>query len=208
MREISRAPGDIRRVSVAVLVNGATTGENAIAQADLDALRDLVASAVGFNEARGDAITIRAMPFEVIEPAGTAASPAPWLASLFDWQTLAQMVVLGLVALGLGLFVVRPLLSKQPSDGLSALPAPDDRTLQTDAMEYPEIGNALTGEIETNDELQDLPMMAASPEAMLATLDGEGSQDPVERLKGLIAERRGETVEILRSWLDDPQDAK
>ncbi|MCH2093581.1 MAG: flagellar M-ring protein FliF [Rhodobacteraceae bacterium] len=208
MREISRAPGDIRRVSVAVLVNGATTGENAIAQADLDALRDLVASAVGFNEARGDAITIRAMPFEVIEPAGTAASPAPWLASLFDWQTLAQMVVLGLVALGLGLFVVRPLLSKQPSDGLSALPAPEDRTLQTDAMEYPEIGNALTGEIETNDELQDLPMMAASPEAMLATLDGEGSQDPVERLKGLIAERRGETVEILRSWLDDPQDAK
>ncbi len=212
-REISRAPGDIKRISVAVLVNGQTTGDNAVQDSELEALHDLVASAVGFDAARGDAITIRAMPFEAVDPSGTAATPTPWLATLFDWQSLAQMAVLGLVALGLGIFVVRPLLSSEPTGGLSALPAPangsEEIALPVGAADVVDTGDALTGEIDDLGGLPDLPMMSASSDSLMAAMDGEEPQlDPVERLKSLIAERRGETVEILRSWLDDKEDVK
>ena len=37
------------------------------------------------------------------------------------------------------------------------------------------------------------------------TVDPQGSEDAVARLRSLIEERRSETVEVLRSWLDDPR---
>jgi flagellar biosynthesis/type III secretory pathway M-ring protein FliF/YscJ len=41
---------------------------------ELDALKDLVSSAVGLNDARGDVITVRAMPFTLPEFAVEGAS--------------------------------------------------------------------------------------------------------------------------------------
>ena len=65
-REIVRAPGAIKRVTVAVLVNGneveTDAGETNIeprSEEELEALRELVSSAVGYDEARGDVITLR-----------------------------------------------------------------------------------------------------------------------------------------------------
>ncbi|EPX82816.1 Flagellar M-ring protein FliF [Salipiger mucosus DSM 16094] len=80
MREITRAPGAISRLTVAVLVNGtyetAADGSQTfvpLPEEELSALRDLVASAVGFDEDRGDEITIRSLPFERPEGAGHRA---------------------------------------------------------------------------------------------------------------------------------------
>lgn len=59
-REVLRQPGATRRLTVAVLVNGTeqkaadgTAGIVPRSEAELEALRELVASAVGFDEARG-----------------------------------------------------------------------------------------------------------------------------------------------------------
>jgi flagellar M-ring protein FliF len=80
-REIVRAPGAIRRLSVAVLIDGLRTvaddGTETWAprsEEELSALRELVASAVGFDESRGDTLTLRTMEFLPVEPAGTEVS--------------------------------------------------------------------------------------------------------------------------------------
>ena len=70
-RETETGPGQVRRITVAVLVNavpvvgadGVVTQEPRDA-AELETLRDLVRSAVGFDEARGDVVTVQSMPFE------------------------------------------------------------------------------------------------------------------------------------------------
>jgi flagellar M-ring protein FliF len=134
-REILRAPGAIRKISVAVLVDGKRAlndqGEEvweARPDEELSALRELVASAVGYDEARGDTITLKSMEFEPVIDAGSSASPG-LLASLnLDLMSIIQLVVLAIVTLILGLFVLRPILMSEREGAEAApeaLPAPN-----------------------------------------------------------------------------------
>jgi flagellar M-ring protein FliF len=116
-REVRRVPGGVARLTVAVLVNETEPapegGDAARTEEELAALRELVASAVGFDEARGDVITLRAMSFSLSEPGeGTGAGIAEQLLAGIDLMRIIQIAVLGLVAIVLGLFVVRPILTR------------------------------------------------------------------------------------------------
>lgn len=219
-REITHAPGAIRRLSVAVLVNGTmTTGTDGISaflprpEDELAALRDLVASAVGFDEARGDVITVRTMQFEALAPVGTLAEQSLIDRLALDVMALVQAGVLAAVALILGLFVIRPLLVRPialppaqiagPARALAAAgPAQADRALATPA---------LTGEIDEGEfdatGLSVLPGESAAWGAGRARAALErSSEDPVARLRNLIGERQQETVEILRHWLEGEEE--
>ncbi|NHX28204.1 flagellar M-ring protein FliF, partial [Escherichia coli] len=170
---------------VAVLIDGqraiddtGTETWQPIPQPELDALEALVASAVGFDAARGDVITLRSMPFEPIAQPGIAAEPG--LLADLDLMTLAQVGVLAATALILGLFVLRPILTSRASDQLAALPTPTP---------------ALTGEIDDgvlprgavntlpSTEIDDSPAALSVP------------SDPVERLRQMIEDRREETLQ-------------
>lgn len=204
-REIIRAAGAIKRISVAVLVNGTqVTGADGaqtfapLPEEELQSLRDLVASAVGFDEPRGDSITIRSMQFEPREVAGTLGQePSIWQSFVFHPVHLIQMAVLGLVALILGLFVVRPVLTSRP---MPALPPPSPEA-QLPAKMAPGGANlrALTGEIDDGKgHFTDI--------AVVNSGGSPAGEDPVDRLRNLIGERQEETVEILRSWLDTKEE--
>jgi flagellar M-ring protein FliF len=111
---------------------------------------------------------------------------------------LAQLGTLAAVALALGLFVVRPILTgARPAQG--ALPAPDGQA---------DPAAALTGEI-AGDGLEGPAMNTVSDfDFDLGTGDGlpgfaGDADDPVARLKTLIDERQEETLEILQSWMND-----
>ncbi len=210
MREVTRVPGAIKRLTVAVLVNGSydETGPAPVfvplPEEELAALRDLVASAVGFDEDRGDQITIRSLPFQRPEGLGTGPLESGLFTGALDVMRLAQMAVLGLVALILGLFVVRPVLTRQSEDlpalPGAALPAPPSATM-----------TALDGEIDPDPQevgLPDLPGTADFGDLGMVDFDAPASDDPVDRLRNLIEERKTETVEILRSWLDEREEAQ
>ena len=211
-REITRQPGAIKRLTVAVLVNGTyETGADGAQQfaplpeVELEALRDLVASAVGFDESRGDQITLRSLPFERPEGLGTGPIEPGLFTGTIDSMRLIQMGVLALVALILGLFVLRPILSQRGDsaavESAGSLPAP-----VSDA-DWP----ALDGEIEPSGGFDNLPVLADGPDFSgmgMVDFDTPAEEDPVDRLRNLIEERKTETVEILRSWLEeDKEDA-
>ena len=210
-REITRQPGAIKRLTVAVLVNGsfepAADGTQTfvpLPDTELEALRDLVASAVGFDEARGDQITLRSMPFERPDGLGTGPLEPGLFSGSLDMMRLIQMAVLAVVALILGLFVLRPILSRggeTATASAGALPAPG----------VPAEGEALEGEIEPDSGFDNLPVLADGPDfggMGMVDFDAPAEEDPVERLRNLIEARKTETVEILRSWLEeDKEDA-
>ena len=212
-RAVTRAPGAIKRLTVAVLVSDVievADGE-ATPRSDneLAALQELVAAAVGFDEARGDVITIKAMPLQSAEPMGTAAESSLMDLFAFDIMSALQMAVLAVVTLILGLFVVRPILSKPPAQQL--LPPATDRAETGLALDAPDTASAAMDEpdfpdLDLNTPLPDLPGLPAMGMADVAG-DGFGqSNDPVERLRNMIGERQEETVEILRSWLEEDEE--
>ncbi len=199
-REILREPGGIRRLTVAVLVDGtretgpdgAEIWESRSAE-ELSDMRELVASAVGFDEARGDAITLKSLPFEALPGAEEATAPAE--AFPLDIMQLAQLATLAVVALALGLFVVRPILTGARGTP-DALPAPDGEVGAPPALTG-EIADDFGGPAMTTVADFDFDLGGGGD---LPGLDGD---DPVGRLKALIDERQEETMEILQSWMDD-----
>lgn len=206
-REVTRAPGAIKRLTVAVLVDGVrTVGADGSsvwsprAADELDALRALVASAVGFDAARGDEITIQSLEFEPVVSEGTPPAPGLVDTLALDVMSLIQMAVLALVALLLGLFVIRPIfasanrpLARGPVAELAPPPAATDPG--------PPPLPALDGEIQTGGDFPDLPDLADLPDLSPA---GTGAGGPVDRLKQMISDREEETAEILKSWVEKP----
>ncbi len=200
--EVHNAPGAIRRLTVAVLVNGSRETDAAgvetfvpMPEVEMEALKELVASAVGFDAERGDVITLKSMDLPTVEPQGTLASASIWQNMHFDAMSLIQMAVLAIVSLVLGLFVIRPILTKPPA-APPLLPAAAPSDPQT----------VLTGEIATDEagRFTSLPGQAAQEE--LPAPAAQQSADPVERLRAMIGDKQEETVEILRSWLEEGEE--
>jgi len=213
-REVTVAPGAVKRLTVAVLVNGTVTtnadGTEVFTprpEEEMTALRELVASAVGFDEDRGDVITLKTMQFETALPSGTNAEPSFFSGLGLDLMSIIQAAVLGLVALVLGLFVVRPVLMK-PSSQPAALSPPDN----SDAATGDDPARVLTGEIDDGrGDAAAMPLVTGpdstteTEEAGVPALSRNG-EDPAERLRNLIGERQQETVEILRNWLEGEEE--
>lgn len=219
-REVSRVPGAIRRISVAVLVDGLSAVNEAgepvwepRPEDELAALRELVSSAAGLDEARGDTVTIKSMEFEPVAVEGTEVSSGLFSSIAIDVMSLVRVALLAITAMILGLFVLRPILTARSGAlepvGTLALPtdAAPDVGKSTSGPEFP----ALTGEIDDTGGA-DGPEMAVinsdfgfGDDAMggLPALPGS---DPVERLRALIEERQDETIEILRGWMEDDKE--
>jgi flagellar M-ring protein FliF len=191
-RQLTRVPGDVRRLTIAVLVNDVTTtdadGVETITPRnpeELQALEALVASAVGFNPDRGDEITLRSMPFEPLTLLGTSAADAP--RTPLNAMRLIQIGVLAVVALILGLFVVRPILAPTRMPAISGPPAMAPST-QPIAIENANM--APNG----------------GPISLPGTTQAPADTDPVTRLREMIADRESETIQILQDWMEQPEE--
>lgn len=212
--EILRAPGAVKRLTVAVLLNGLreedTNGEAVFRERpaeELAALRDLVASAVGFDAERGDVITLKSMELPAVQPLGTVAETSFLQKLEFDPMALVQIGALAFVSLVLGLFVIRPILAKPP-----APPAPAIASLPPKAAPQTPEAPALTGEIEIDqtgrfEAVSDLSGEAAARHSSASSTVENREINPVERLRSMIGERQEETVEILRNWLEDAEES-
>ena len=115
-----RVPGQIRQVSVAVLVDDKKSVDEAgeivrtpLTPEEIDRLTQLVREAIGFNEARGDSVVVMNQAFqppveiEAVEP--TPIWEQPWV-----WNA-GRQVLIGLSVLLLILMVVRPAMKNLKS---------------------------------------------------------------------------------------------
>jgi len=175
-REREKAPGAIRRLSAAVLVNH-IAAQNADGETEwsprsdeeLEALKELISMAVGFSEERGDTITIQSMPFKEITNDGVTVERnlvGDFIES--HLMMIIQIAVLSIVTLILALFVVKPVLSAKNAPPAAA---PGD-AIAPAASEQP------------------VELVAEAPNAF-------------EALKGLANERTDETATLIKTWLEE-----
>src|SRR4030095_7966624 len=114
--------GRVKRISAAVLVDGSygknDKGENVYqprAKEELDRIAAVVRTAVGFDQKRGDQIEVVNLRFAEA-PAAPIQEPPGWMSSLQptkdDIMRAIELAVMGLLALVVLLFVVRPLVRR------------------------------------------------------------------------------------------------
>lgn len=210
VREVSRQPGSVKRLSVAVLVNGVpregkdgTVELVARPDTEIETLRELVASAVGFDPARGDQITVKSLPFAQLDTDGTLATRGGWTDGL-DLNALLKLAIAGLFALIIAVVLLRPIMrNRQPAQADMKLL--DDSSAEIDNRMIPQAGGA---------EIQP-PLSNSGMDATLigSDLPGRGHlslppADPVARLRGMMRDRQNESLKILAGWIDEKEKAR
>ena len=204
-RQIEKRPGAVRRLSVAVLVNGQpkenAAGEPEIVartEPELAAIRDLVAAAVGYDEARGDEITVKSMPFVALGDAGTEGVRATGLLDRLALNSLAKLALVGLF----GIMAIALMMRGLKGRGRAG-------TARLDASLPPAIGSlSEPGPIQMPAmPMSDLPMLTMQSPDFDFDSAGASGDDPVARLKRLMKERQDETVRLLNGWIGEDEKA-
>jgi flagellar M-ring protein FliF len=200
-------PGQIKRLSVAVAVDGTTTfGKGGkvtytpLSADEMKRIQDLVRSAVGYDPARGDQVTVVNVRFSHDDDAEGVTANSPLMG--FDKNDMmrgAELFILLVVAALLIFFVARPLL-KGATGGpipLLAAAAGGGQTL------------ALTG-ASSGGEVLALPGQAGQgPQADMeqridiAKIEGQVKVSSVKRVAEFVDKHPDESVSILRSWLHE-----
>lgn len=190
-RERVIQPGQIRRVSVAVMVDGIveTTAEGGEEWAsrppeEMETLRQLVKSAMGFDATRGDIVTIESLRFFPSIERGTLVEHEGEGFLYRNSAMLTQIGVLAAIVLALIFLVLRPIVSRAPVLDLSVL-----RELQ----EHEPTGRRPDGAaLESETDPLGLPLQSGR----------------IERLRDVIASRSEDSAAVLRSWIESPETRK
>jgi flagellar M-ring protein FliF len=203
-----QAPGSVKRLSVAVAVDGVTAvGKDGKPGAytprsaqEMQQIEQLIRSAVGFDQQRGDQVTVVNVRFPTSgDPEGvTAVNPLMGF-DKNDLMRAAELGVLGIVALLMMLFIVRPLLKGaaggQPmmlaGQGVTHLSSNADGQPMHLAMD-PATGQlALPGPGDLDHKID------------IARIEGQVKASSVKRVADFVEKHPEESVSILRGWLHE-----
>jgi flagellar M-ring protein FliF len=209
--------GRLQRLSVAVQVDGTyrttESGEvvfEPLPAAELAELEQLVRSAVGLDDARGDTLSIVSRRLAVPEP--LAGEPEALLGlDRIDWLRMGELGGLLVLALLVLLFGVRPLLRRltPPAAGTTdetaprLLAAPDGkqllvqmpggRTIRIDENGLPVVVGA-DGEPVTTEP-------APEDRISLKQIEGSVNASMLGEMSELVKTRPEDAIRVIRSWL-------
>jgi flagellar M-ring protein FliF len=194
--------GRVKRLSVAVAVDGVTTpgAEGAAATwaarptEDIQQIQTLVRSAVGFSEQRGDSVQVVSMRFARPAALGEEAASGGFLnIGSIDVMRLVEIGAAFIVGLVLVFFVLGPLVSGLIRGGGAAATARGG----VPALEGPAAA------------------VAAGGAPALPAPEGAGSEPPVDRpplrvgtstakrMAEVVEQHPDESIQIIRGWLNN-----
>jgi flagellar M-ring protein FliF len=219
-------PGTVKRISVAVAVDGVTavdakgnaTGYTARSADEMKHIEDLVRSAVGFDATRGDQISVINVRFQH-DPAdtlGTASAPKMFDFDKNDIMRGAELLVGAIVAALIIFFVVRPLLTTANGGPIGAqmqaLAGPGGAPGSAGAIQNMNVGQTAQG----NQFVQGAPGQQGETLALpnhapseldqrinMAQIEGQVRVSSVKSVSDFVEKHPDESISILRSWLHE-----
>ncbi|HWA60855.1 MAG TPA: flagellar basal-body MS-ring/collar protein FliF, partial [Caulobacteraceae bacterium] len=200
-----QAPGAIKRLSVAVAVDGVTTpgakgkpSTYAPRSADeMKRLDDLVKAAIGFSTDRGDTVSVVNVrfPHEDDQDGVTASNPLMGF-DKNDIMRAVELGILGLVAVVILFFVVRPLVRGATTGG--GLPA-----VLAGAGGGQTVTRLVTTETHGEGPQLALPGPDIDQKIDIAKIEGQVKASSVKRVAEFVDKHPDESVSILRTWLHE-----
>lgn len=222
-----REPGVIKRVSVAVLVDGnydiADDGSRTYSprsEDELEELARLVRSAVGYDEERGDIVEISNLRFADVNAVFEEPEQEFQIMGFTkaDMLRLGETVMLALIALLVMLLVVRPMLSRilaagnldTTEDSLALAGAGGDLNSAITAAQNTDSSLAIAGPKGGGDQLpapsssDDNIVVAGQrnrPTIDFSHVEGNVKDSSLKKIAEIVDRHPDEAVAILRNWL-------
>lgn len=210
-------PGQVKRLSVAVAVDGVTAlGKDGKpgdytprSPEEMQRLEKLVRAAVGFDQSRGDDVTVVNVRFPSQYDADGVTDTNPLMG--FDKNDIMRAIelgVLGLVGVLIMLFVVRPLLASATGGGslppaLAALAGPGGAGAPTRMVTLADGSTAQVAYDPQTGEALALPGPDMDQRLDIAKIEGQVKASSVKRVAEFVERHPDESVSILRNWLHE-----
>ncbi|HPF77987.1 MAG TPA: flagellar basal-body MS-ring/collar protein FliF, partial [Alphaproteobacteria bacterium] len=207
-RNMVRETGEVRRLSVAVLVDGTYSKDaegNEVytprSDAELDKIAALVRSAIGYDANRGDSLEVVNMKFAEIE-----VSDTPYDNTLFGFDKnklldAAEILTVAIMIILVVLLVLQPMVGKLlATEGVKRS---DEDELETGLLTG-EMKPALTGpsgEFEPSALEED----GDEGEGMIdvQSVQGKVKASSVKKVEDIVENYPTETVSVIRSWMTE-----
>ena len=206
-------PGQLKRISVAVAVDGSTAigkggkpgAYTPRSAAEMARIEELVRTAVGFDQTRGDQVTVVNVAFPVVADADGVTAASPLMG--FDKNDIMRAVEIGvmaIVAILMMLFIVRPLL--RSANGTSGgLPALSDNGSATRIVTNAD-GTPMQIQV---DPVTGQPLALPAPQSEMeqrldiARIEGQVKASSIKRVAEFVEAHPEESVAQLRTWLHE-----
>lgn len=203
-RDHVREPGQLRRLSVAVLVDGVYApgagGVQSYAPRPPEEMRQieaLVRSAIGFDAVRGDTIEVVNMRFASADDQLPPGEQPVFLGlTRSDLISLAEMVLLAIVVVLVILLVVRPLIARLFEAQAARADETADQLLAEQGMPAlagPASGTDLALEDAGDDDLEQM--------IDINRVEGRVRASSVRKIGEIVERHPEESVAILRNWM-------
>jgi len=213
IRNRIKESGQIKRLSVAVLVDGKYVENNdgdkvwqPRAADELAQLETLVKSAVGFNEQRGDSVEIVNMQFVKLEPLEFDDGSLFLGISKEEFMQLAEILVLAVVGLLVILLVVRPVLTRLFESMPTALaggPAGalgDQEGVALAQLTGPE-ATADMAELLEEDEVDEEDDSLLDQMIDINQVEGRVRASSLKQIGEIVDKHPEEAIAIVRNWM-------
>jgi flagellar M-ring protein FliF len=198
--------GDVKKLSVAVVVDGSGDGKDykPRSAAEMAQITSLVRSAMGFNQARGDQLQVTNMAFARMAGTGDGtAAPAPFLGlDSAYWFKIIEAAIMCVTALLIGLFVARPLIARMfaPNPASGAAPQAGAGSAQSAGALAAPAGTASAG----SPDAPAMALPAPSPGIDISRIEGQVRESSIKKIGEVVDGHPEEALAIIRTWLHQP----
>jgi flagellar M-ring protein FliF len=198
--------GDIKKVSVAVVVDG--SGDTAASYKprspeEMSKITALVKSAMGFDGTRGDQVQVTNMQFARIEDASGTPAPKPLLGlDSAYWFKIIEAGIMCLTALLIGLFVARPLINRMFAAQLAA--GGGTVALANSSPVAGSLPAPASGATAPAADGSAPALSAPNASIDISRIDGQVRESSIKKVGEVVTAHPEEALAIIRTWLHQP----
>ncbi|HXP76772.1 MAG TPA: flagellar basal-body MS-ring/collar protein FliF [Stellaceae bacterium] len=211
-----REAGEVKRLSVAVLVDGTYTakpdGTKEYAPRTPDEIKQLntlVRSAIGYNEKRGDTVEVVNLKFATPDEPAAVATPSSGFLGFekADLFRMGETLTLAVVALLVILLVVRPLMFKLLEGGSAPLGMETAGLLAAPGMtahpQLPPPAGMQNAMVQAQAAAMPVPMPRPAVDQMIdiGQVEGRVAASSIKKIGEIVEKHPEEAVAIVRSWM-------
>jgi flagellar M-ring protein FliF len=179
------APGDLKRLTVSVVMDESVAGN-----LNQQQMRDLMITAVGLDEARGDDITVASLPFDTTA-ADAAAADMTAAREAEESAAMWSMIRSGGIAAGIALVVLivwlRSRRNREVEEDYEPLELSDDMLLELERLRVQSTREAAAPVIDTRQ----------------MELEAAERQKVRGEISTMVSEKPDEVAAMLRGWLSE-----
>lgn len=204
--------GQIRRLSVAVLVDGTYSKDGEGKQVytprsaeELEQITRLVKTAIGFQEDRGDTVEIINMQFATTDLGETVLEDSGSIFPQMDVTKIIELVVLAAVGILILIMIVRPVLLRviensgvaNEDSEIAALLAGASGGNPVSLPNYSTIDESQFDLLENDNNAEDDDLLD------IANIEGRLKVSSLKKISDIIDRHPDEAVTIIRNWMYD-----